>query len=402
MKSITSLTLASLALASLSFSHPVAQAEEQSGFLPDTFYDSYLNKDIDLDFWLDRPRDFSDIATMPGKQGFSSIKDHIKIGCSDFSLNAPSGWTSSTNSTHGVISVTPRPDTEPGDYEVTVVDSSECFPLDEVEKTINVAVKAPSESYSLDDSGNLIVTYKNGRQENLGDPQHLDTPVGKITEVKSHSNGVVSVATEDGNYHNLYHDYKEVSHQDNHTKGVAEITTNKSNETVIIATDGSQYNLGSVYTERGNKPYSISDLGVVGDGVLYVSGSDGTTHKLGVIRDTVQEGIRSISLSNEGLSATSTKDNRYEIGDSKELLGIDNGVLSARYRDDDQLVIKTANGETSRVGIYSTGSSTKEIAKSSEKQGEFFAMGHKFIPKEDHKDDHDDGLLARIVGFLMS
>lgn len=389
---VISTTVASLL--SIAVCTPFAYAETG-------YFDEDLDKEITLSQWKDRNRDLEDITVFPSHLAQSQIDDYQSLECADFSVEAPQGWGSFHNSSTGVVGVIPPEDVQPGDYDVKVVDSSECFPQDAYTTTMKVHVEKPSIQYRFDDKGTISGEMYDGSVETLGNIHHDNSFGGNISSVENKGNGVVVIEDGDGFKHTVYA-YKNYrpSYKDNESKGIASLDI-KDNKATIEATDGSIHVI-DVEPGENDTQAGITDMGVVGKGKLYVTDTAGTSYDLGAIQSGDNPGINSISYNKTiGIEATTTAGKDY-------YLSKDDGVSSISTKDKKSVDISTTQGKESSVsleknkdaaGFRNSDSSPRNIGDP-HNGGVFKRNGYTYNPVEkDQKENHT--LWEKIVNIFL-
>lgn len=309
--------------------------------------DTRINTEVTQHDWLTRNRDLDPISLLPGESGTSSFKEYTPFSCADFNVEAPDGWGVSHNASDGVIGITAPLDAQPGHYDITVTDASECFPVNPVTTTLGVTVKQPEIAYHLNDAQELIATYKDGTAKNISSPDHNSHDDG-IIGYTIEDNNVVSVKTNDGRFHNLYGDMKGVDLKDNHSKGIFSLSYDHNGNGIIIATDGSMYVVDAMENNA-----SITNMSVVGDGKLIVVTSDGTAQELGVIKDSIYPGVASVFAGdNDSLVMKTTGGQTYRFNkDNSNSGNSPSGLATVSMRDNEKVYVTTDEGSVYHVGI---------------------------------------------------
>lgn len=389
---VISTTVASLL--SIAVCTPFAYAETG-------YFDEDLDKEITLSQWKDSNRDLEDITVFPSHLAQSQIDDYQNLECADFSVEAPQGWGSFYNSSTGVVGVIPPEDVRPGDYDVKVVDSSECFPQDTYTTTMKVHVEKPSIQYRLDDKGTISGEMYDGSVETLGNIHHDNSFGGNISSVENKENGIAVIEDGDGFKHTVYaHKNYYPSYKDNESKGIVSLDI-KDNKATIEATDGSVYVVG-VESGENDTQAGIADMGVIGKGKLYVTDTAGTSYDLGAIQSGDNPGINSISYNKTiGIEATTTAGKDY-------YLSKDDGVSSISVEDKRSVDISTTQGKESSlsleknkdaVGFENNDPSPRNIGDP-HNGGVFKRNGYTYNPVEkDQKENHT--LWEKIVNIFL-
>lgn len=365
------------------------------------YFDEELDKEITLSQWKDRNRDLEDITVFPSHLAQSQIDDYQSLECADFSVEAPQGWGSFHNSSTGVVGVIPPEDVQPGDYDVKVVDSSECFPQDAYTTTMKVHVEKPSIQYRLDDKGTISGEMYDGSVKTLGNIHHDNSFGGNISSVENKENGIAVIEDGDGFKHTVYaHKNYHPSYKDNESKGIVSLEI-KDNKATIEATDGSVY-VVDVESGENDTQAGITDMGVVGKGKLYATDTSGTSYDLGAIQSGDNPGINSISYNKTiGIGATTTAGADY-------YLSKDDGVSSISVEDKRSVDMSTTQGKKSSVSLeksndtsgFKNNDSSPRNVGDPHNGGVFKRNGYTYKPVEkDEKENHT--LWEKIVNIFL-
>lgn len=294
------------------FPPPHAFANDES-----SYYDATLEKVITFADWKNRDRNLAPDHITPGETVEAGMKNYTPLECADFSIDSPDNWITSYSSSTGQFSATAPLDAKPGDYEIRITDSSECFPQDAVETTWSVKVDHPDIQYKINEKEELVAILPSGEEKVLEHRAHNAEDLG-IEGYTIADNGVMSVKMTDGQFHNLYGNTKKVDYKDNYSKGIFNISYDNNGNGIIIATDGSMY----VIDDMKSKNLSITSMSVVGNGRLVVATSDGTSYNLGVLRESIYEGISSVSMgANKDLVISTTGGYSYVFNEDNSFRG---------------------------------------------------------------------------------
>lgn len=308
-----------------------------------SYFDDTLDTEVTLSQWKERNRNIEDITVLPSHAAQTHIDNYQGLECADFSIEAPQGWGSFHNASTGVVGVIPPEDAQPGDYDVKVTDSSECFPQDTYTSKMKVHVEKPSIQYHLDDAGNITGEKSDGTIENLGNIYHDDFHDDSISSVDGKEKGVAVITDNMGVKHTVYsHKNHHPSYKDNDSKGISSLDVNNGQAT-ITATDGSVYVI-DIASEKGNTQPGILDMGVVGKGTLYVVDTSGTSYNLGAIQQGRLDGVNSISYNKTiGTGVTTTTG-------AESYVHKDNGVSSISTKKD-AVEFSTVKGKDSSISL---------------------------------------------------
>lgn len=375
----------------------------------DSYYDEQLKANVTKQDWLSRNRVLDSISMLPGESGASSFKDYVHFSCADFNVDAPDGWGVSHNASSGVIGVEVPLDAKPGNYGITVIDSSECFPSDTVSTTLKVTITQPEIAYHLNDKEELIATYRDGTERNVSSQDHEPYEDG-IIEYTITDNNVASIKTNDGKIHNLHGDTKTPEYKDNDRKGIHSLSYDENGNGVIIATDGSTYVIDAMKDNL-----SITDMSVIGDGRLVVVTSDGTARELGVIKDSIYEGISSVFMEvNDSLVVSTTGGKTHALSKDNSSSGkTPQGITSVSTISDKKVHVTTDEKSSYRMSMNvepsrspnpgGHGSDRNASNEDLKNKGVYTKHGYTFVPKnpEEAKGKRDQSVWGKFLDILL-
>lgn len=377
----------------------------------DSYYDMKLEATITKEDWLSRNRDLDPVSLVPGQSVSSSFKGYKQLECADFDVKAPEGWITTSNSETGVIGITAPLNASPGDYEIVVTDSSECFPTDSVDSVIKATVDAPEVQYKINDKEELVAVLQGGEERVLGNRAHNSEDVG-ITGYTLTDNGVMSVKTVDGRFHNLYGDTKMGEYKDNAGKGIFSLSYDHDGNGIIIATDGSMYVIDGMKDNL-----SITNMSVVGEGQLIVVTSDGTAHDLGILRESIYEGISSVFMgANKSLNVSTTGGRSYTFNENNNASkGKPQGVIDISLSDSGKAAVTTDENSIYTIDIEDKTKESpnpgepgfnREVRNEGDPKdgGEYVRNGYTYVPKNPSENQIDDrqGFWDKITEFFRS